>query len=259
MPKSVRHPTAKERYDNTVTSRTLIVFAFTFLSVFLLMQAYRIFDQMVGGRALIDALWVLTAVFGGLFVLCVIWSAFSFVRKSKRFGGLTLPLNLVLLFALITASCVIMAVFHLDGVMFLYAALPAAALLYLIRFIYQREFFFLALFGAGGALVLWILHCWQNTHPFRALCLGIAAMVGFLLLTGLAELLRRNGGALPVREKHFQVFPGSALYRPLLLSLPLYAVFSLVFGIFPQFAFVAMLVLCAYLFLMAVYFTVKMM
>lgn len=254
MPKAARKQSAN-RYDDKVTNRTLIVFAFIFVSVMLLMQCYRIFDQMVGGLALIHVLWIVAGVFAALTAAALVWLLAALARKKK----LTLPLNLLLLFFLVAASCVIMATRHLAGVLFLYAALPSAALLYLVYFIYQREFFALAASCGGAILVLWILHGWQDAHPFRALCLGLLAALLALALTGVTVLLRRDGGVLKLGNRSVSLFGARTLYKPMLVTLPLLAAVCLAAAFLPQFAYALMLVLCAYLFLLAVYFTVKLM
>lgn len=249
---------SKQPYSDNVTNRALVVFTFTFLSVFLLMQAYRVFSQMVFALQLIQALYITAAAATALFIVCLGW--FLAVRRNlekRRQSILTFNGGLFLL--VVALSCLIMAYFHLDGVVFLYAALPSAALLYLVYFIYQREFFAVASLCALGALTLWVIYRWFGLHPFRVMLLGLGAGIFFLLCGAVSRLISRGGGCLKLSSKKYRVFPAQSLYFPLYLTCGVLAVCALAAAFAAQLAFYLLLGVCAYLFIMAVYFTVKLM
>ncbi len=133
---------------------------------------------------------------------------------------------------------------------------PAAAVLILIWFLYQRIFFFSALVTGCGAAALWLCRLYYDGHPVRV---RIIFAAGFVLL-GLAMLLavkvKSSGGKVgPLR-----VLPEGAPYPVFYLTCAITAVLmALALLLGSAAAFYLMFVLIGWLFVQAVYFTVKLM
>ena len=80
-------------------------------------------------------------------VMLAIWLV---SRKSGKLTRLTGGLTLVML--VLAVCAVVVRIFDNSGVKFLYVAVPAVAVLALIYYLYQREFFFAAVLSALGLL-----------------------------------------------------------------------------------------------------------
>lgn len=146
--------------------------------------------------------------------------------------------------------------FSTNGVDFLSAVAPAAAIFALIYYLYQRDFFCNALFTAGGILSLWLYRRFYAAHP-TAITLGF--VLGWLLLAAvvyLAVCLSRQKG----KWKKHQLFPKNTSYLPTYVTCGVTAltmVSAMIFG--SAAAYYAIFVLVIWLFCMAVYYTVRMM
>ena len=80
------------------------------------------------------------------FVLLLIWAVKA--RKSGKHAGLSAALAIIVL--ALAACAVVIRVFDESGIRLLYVAVPAVAVLALIYYLYQREFFFAAVLSALG-------------------------------------------------------------------------------------------------------------
>lgn len=135
--------------------------------------------------------------------------------------------------------------------------LPAvAAVLIVVFFLYQRVFFLNALLSAGGLVALWLHRQYYSTHPgmIKALfAAGFAALAAALVLT---FVLRKGEGKLG----GVRMMPAGTSYlitwitcgvTALTMALALFA--GVAAGFYPLF------VLVGWVFIQAVFFTVKLM
>jgi hypothetical protein len=138
--------------------------------------------------------------------------------------------------------------------------LPAGgAMLFLLAIIYPRDFTVLALFISGGALGLWLLTLlYQRTSGrwnMLAHILFAAAIIGFAVVF---RILFKKGGVVSVGRFNVVVIPRKGRYVFLftacgVIALALAA--SMIFG--SSASLYAMTALFCYLFVAAVYYTVK--
>ena len=142
------------------------------------------------------------------------------------------------------------------AIAFLYAAIPALAVLYLVFYSYPREFFFIALFCCIGAGLTWLMGQllseinWGHAIFFAAAAVALAAI-------GLAVVLhgRQNDGRVLGRD----VFGGQAGYGKMLLALAIMVVSVVAACILgPVAAYYLLFFLLGCLFVWVVYYTVRM-
>ena len=135
---------------------------------------------------------------------------------------------------------------------------PAVAVLALVYYLFQRDFFFITLISAGGILSLMLYRRMFWDHPFRIRC---GFVLGFVLLAAAAAasiLLQRQGGLLPKRR--MRILPKDANYILLYITCALNAVLLiLTLALGGTVAYYLLFVLAGWLFVMAVYYTVKLM
>lgn len=184
--------------------------------------------------------------------LAALWLA---ARKSGKLVKLTGVLALV---ALILAVCaVVVRIFDVSGVKFLYIAVPVVAVLALIYYLYQREFFVSAVLCALGLLGIRLLPRVRG-----------ASLVGYAYAVGLAVLLvaavvlfrmmQKSQGKLTVKGAPMQVFPKGANYALLYVTCALVAVVAIAAVMMGALALLYG-VLVAWLLILAVYYTVRLM
>lgn len=187
-----------------------------------------------------------------LTVAALVWLIYS------RRQGKPLKVPAICTAALLALSLTVVVAyrFSTNGVDFLSAVAPAAAVFALIYYLYQRDFFCNALFTAGGILSLWLYRRFYATHP-TAIILGF--VLGWLLLAAVVYLvacLSRQNGKWGKR----QLFPKNTPYLPTYVTCGITAltmISAIAFG--SAAAYYAIFVLVIWLFCMAVYYTVRMM
>ncbi len=194
---------------------------------------------------------VLTAAGAVWLVLCV--------RQGRRGKQLAAPIactGAALWLWAVSLMCYNYS-FAYEAGMGLLCVLPAViAVLAAVFFLYQREFFFNALLGGAGITALWVYkHIYMN-HP-RATYFGFAMVWIFLAAFAVAAyLLKKRKG----RAFGRQVLPAGANYPLLFLTCALSAAaLAAALAIGVAAAYYIMFVLIAWLFCLAVYYTVKLM
>lgn len=185
-------------------------------------------------------------------VLLVLWLLARKAGKLVRLtGGLTLA-------ALILAVCaVVVRIFDNSGVKFLYTAVPAVAVLALIYYLYQREFFFSAVLSALGLLGIKLV---PRTGMSLVLSYGYAVVLAVVVVAALVlfRMLQKNEGKLTVKGGPVQVLPKSANYVLMYVTCVLVAAVVAAAAVLGGLA-VLYGVLVAWLLILAVYHTVRLM
>lgn len=185
-------------------------------------------------------------------VMLVVWLA---ARKAGRLvrlaGGLTL------VFLVLAVCAVVIRIFDNSGVKFLYLGVPAVAVLALIYYLYQREFFFSALLSALGLLGIKLL---PRIKGASVVGYGYAVALAVILMVALVvfRMLQKNEGKLSVKGKLTQVLPKNANYALLYVTCGVVAVAAIAAVVLGGLA-VLYGVLVAWLLILAVYYTVRLM
>lgn len=141
---------------------------------------------------------------------------------------------------------------------------PAAAVLAMVYYLYQRDFFVCTLVSAGGILSMMLYRRIVFLHPFRIQC-GFA--LAFVCLAGAVAaliLLQRKGGWLTLRGKKRQILPKDANYvlmyatcavNAVLLAITLSQMNAVACG--ANLVYYLLFALVAWLIILAVYYTVR--
>lgn len=135
--------------------------------------------------------------------------------------------------------------------------LPAAgAVLIVIYFLYQRAFFYNAMLAGGGLVAVWMYRQYYWEHPTL---IRLSFIAGFVVLAAgavLAFVLRRNGGKLG----GVRVMPPDSNYVITWITCAVTAVaMAVTLAVGGTVAFYLLFVLGGWLFVQAVFFTVKLM
>ncbi len=184
-----------------------------------------------------------------LTVLGVIWTVLNY-KKSKP---IRLPVICTVGVACLWIISVFAYCFYDNGVKLLIALPFAAAVLILIYFLYQRAFFVSALLTGFGMAGLWCLRQSEGTLVKICFVLGWVILIAIAVLT---YVLKKNGGKI---GKLKLVSNPSSYLTCVITCMVVLVVTLLGFILGAGVAYYLIYVLVAWLFCMAVYFTVKMM
>ena len=199
-------------------------------------------EQIELAKSLRDVFSVLMIALPICFVVLLIWAVAA--RKSGKFTRLSSVLAGVMLALAVCA--VVIRVFDESGIRLLYVAVPAVAVLALIYYLYQREFFFAAVLSALGLL--------------PAIAYGYAVVLG-VALVGAAVVFRvmqAAEGKLRLKGNWVEVLPKSANYALLYVTCGVVAAVVIAALLLGGLA-VLYGVLVAWLLILAVYYTVRLM
>ena len=196
---------------------------------------------------------VLSIVLPICFVVLLIWTlVFWRAGRSLCLPGVLTGISLVL-----AVCAVVIHVFYDRGISFLYIAVPAVTVLALIYYLYQREFFFSAALSALGLLGVKVA---AQAESSPLVGYGYLAVLAVLVLAGAVcfRLLQSHKGFWSVKGKAKEILPKNANYAMLYVTCILVAavvIAALVLGVLA----VLYGVLVAWLLILAVYYTVRLM
>lgn len=138
------------------------------------------------------------------------------------------------------------------------AVVPGLGVLMMVFYLYQKEFFGCAVIGGMGLLGFWVYRTFLSGavyYGYLALTLVIAA-VG----VALALKLKQKDGVWTIRGKEIVVLQPGAAYLPYYLTAAVTAILLLApLALGAAVAYYAMWIMATCLFILAVYFTSKLM
>ncbi|MCL1820637.1 MAG: hypothetical protein FWG36_08295 [Oscillospiraceae bacterium] len=242
------------KQDEETTNRILIVFSFILLILLMVMFVDRYMSSAAPNQNALVFCVVMSAVFAAVGVGVIITATIKRAKntESPAFGRLITLSGVSLAAALAMLS---IRVFTYSSFTALYVALPVTAFLYMIYQIYQREFFYQTIITGCAAGTLYAFSRWLHYKPWQPIvhttyCLAIALLCAAIILTLL--LKKRNGSLFGIN-----LLPRNANYSLMFatigLMLAAIAAVLLVTGI----AFWMMIGVFGYLFVLAVYYTIK--
>ncbi|MBS6217650.1 MAG: hypothetical protein KH704_12105 [Clostridiales bacterium] len=203
--------------------------------------------------ALRNVFGVLAVVLPVCFLGCLAWWMVSWKRGPRR----VMPQVLTTITGVLAACALIVRFYDKTGIKALYVGVPCLAVLALIYYLYQREFFIMSLMGGAGLLGLWLLNR-RAAHPLEVYGY-LAVEIAFLVAVAVcSHLLQERGGVFQRGEKRMVLLPKDANYTMLYatcLVVALIQVIALVMG--PMMLLYGVLIV--WLLAMAVYYTVKLM
>ena len=183
-------------------------------------------------------------------MLALVWTAWQ-LKQGKKFG---LPLIVTIALAAVAVCVHVTLKYGTNGMSMLYWLVIAWAVLALVFYIYQREFFLGASACGMSVLALWFVRYGAAGRPETLLVLAAIVVVGLGALW-----LKKNDGVLS-EKMNLQFLPKKTSYAVLLvtcLASLAAVVVAMVAG--DMVAYYLMFVMVAWLFALFVYYTVKMM
>lgn len=253
----------RSRKEDAVLNRVLIWFGAAVVAEFIMLLLNRFYinyttasAEILFASTLTKILWPVSLVALVGAAACAAW----YLSRSKIGGKTGLPFVLGWVCLAVSVCFGITHWFRATGVQFLLGAVPVVAVMALVYYLYQREFFTVTVLSAVGILGLWIIRKSNEGHSVLVYGYVAAAAVALLLAVLLFRVLQKNGGVLVRGEREFQVFPSGANYGMLYLSCGVVAA-VLIAACFlgTAVAYYLIFALVAWLFVMAVYYTVKLM
>ena len=239
------------------------MFTLAFLGVLLLMFVYRFLGRADSFKATLVSLqvawWI--SLFG--IVAGAVWE-WCAKRAGKDQTYRLLRVRNIAVFSLIIFLSVLFILTYnpFSAIKALYIILPTLSVLYLVYYTYQFEFFVITVECAGAALLMWVLGKAVRNNYYSVYAIAILAVM-LVLCAALAAAVYwvgKNGGKIKFGEKGIRLFPKKANLKPLYLTDGVIAaLFLVVFFIGAPVATYGLFAVLGYLFIMAVYYTVKLM
>ena len=205
--------------------------------------------------------WLDTAVKVVAFVaLALAAGAFAWWRSCHNRGkGVNLPATLCLTLVGISAGSFATWFFSDTGIRVMYMLVPVCVVLALVYYLYQREFFLLACQSVLALLGVWL--CAQGINSSKAFLCYLYVVVAALAILASAFLcykLQAGKGVLEWEERKWKIFSKDANYTFLYLG-AVVAMLTLICAVLGLSQMVLYGISVAWLLIMAVYYTVKLM
>lgn len=253
----------RKKQEDIALTRALIWFGAAMVLEFLLLLVNKYYVNFTADSASIDLALALGTVIKVTTVLGLAGAAvcgFFGWKRAKSAGSV--PFLWVVLTAALLAvgvSSGLIWAFYRSAVELLYILVPAGAVLALVYYLYQREFFFSACAVGVGLLGLWLVRKNSGSHDLLVTLYAVAGVA--LLVAGLllALKLKKSQGVLSVKDKQYTLLPKQSNYLPVIASC-IAGLAALAVGLLlgSTWAFYLLFVLLAWLFVLLVYYTVKM-
>lgn len=172
------------------------------------------------------------------------------LKEKKKFG---ISLVAALALAAVAVCTHVTVKFQSSGVSMLFWLVVAWAVLALVYYIYQREFFLGAAACGMSVLGLWFVR-------YGGLKESILLLIAVAIVLGAVLWLKKNGGAVSISKQTFQFLPQTASYTvPLATCAASLAALLAAMVMGGMVAYYLMFVMVAWLFALFVYYTVKLM
>lgn len=177
-------------------------------------------------------------------------------RKSGR--GVNLPGTLCLFMVGLSVSCFVTWFFYDQGVRLMRYIVPAVVVLALIYYLYQHEFFYIACQSLLALLGIWLCDKGLGSLSMARYVYVVAAAVLLLFFAFLCRKGQSEGGVVELAGRSWKCFSRDANYA-LLYAGAVIALVTLVVAAIGISAMALYAVSVAWLLIMAVYYTVKLM
>jgi hypothetical protein len=243
--------------DEAITNSILIVFS---ISLFLLLAVMLVSRNMNSFTMYADALSFCTAASIAFGIVGTGFMTLAFMRYKKKAAIDKWLIRFIMTGGIALLSAVIflyirLYTFRSFGV--LYAAIPIAAFLYMIFNIYQREFFYQTLVVGCSGGTLYAFSRWLHNTPWAAIVHIVYILAISLLIAAALFLLlvKKHKGTL----FRITLLPQSTNYNMMFITLGVMLLSIAAVLVIPGIAFWGMIGVFGYLFVLAVYYTIKLM
>lgn len=249
---------ARRRQDDAALNRGLVWVGAAIVLELLLMFVkryyidYSVSEESLNFMLMLDgALGVARIVFGVLAVACAVWT----VLQLKKRANIKLPLMLMIGAAALALCSHVIRVYTGNGVRMLFMLIPAWAGLALVYYLYQKEFFL-----AAAAVGMSVLGLWFVRFGGGFCRDAVVMLIGILLVFGASVVLKKGDGIVKLFGAEYRILPKNTNYVTLQASCAAAAavvLLALVMG--TAVAYYLIFLMVAWLFVLLVYYTVKLM
>ena len=253
---------AREQMEDRAFNRMLLWLAATVVAELIMLLVNRFYvharvEELGMVPTLHTVLGVAPVVGIILFVLFLVWG--SRLRRNEAVvqEGM-LQFVLAAVFLAVGLGSLIMRNYGAAGAPMVLGVIPALGVLMLVFYLYQKEFFISAIVGALGILGMWLFRTAAGGATYYGYL--VVALVVILLGMALMLSLKKKNGVLILKGREFALLQPGAAYPAYYLTAVISAVIllaPLVLG--AAVAYYAIWVMAAWLFILAVYFTSKLM
>lgn len=250
---------ASEAKDNAVLIRVMWLFGIAVAAELALLVIYR--SYVNASAESIVRFYNATGyvIYGGLIAAAagVVWAIAARRAKKSRYGLRLMAAGLVC-----SGAIWFINAFYPTGIKVLCAAVPIVALYMLVYYLYQRELLVNALAAGICAVLAWLFHKGIGSEVWAPYIYAAMIVFAVLLAAGLvwSLYLRKNGKRPGKAWKRIPAFLAAMNGKTFFLTLGVCAAslaLMLIFG--AVWAYYLVFVLVGYLFVLAVYFTVRLM
>lgn len=245
----------QKKKEDTIFYKMLAAFTVALILEITIVSLYRRYS---GGanyrpalRLIMWALLWLTAADGVAFIAALVTKKFKYLRSLFALG--------VFLFG----SAVFLRLVNTTGILAVRIgciACPVILLLYVCYLIYQTEFFMTSLISALGIFTIWITRRVYYIDYYNHLWVMLGVSLFILASAIVTFLAMKKKGVIGKGEWRLRVFPPRTSYLSLFIT---YAAALALFGLYlifgPLIFYPVIIAFAGYLFVSAIYYTVKLM
>ena len=254
---------ARSHKEDVVLNRVLVWFGAAVVAELLLLLLNRYYinrttrpGEIEFAAALYHAFPIIIGVTAAATVVCLVWTVLRF-QKGK---GYLLPSVLAWICGALLVISTVTYLFNAAGVSFLCGLVPAAAVMALVYYLYQREFFVITVLSAIGIVGLWLIRRAAGGHQVVVYAYLVVGAVVIIAVALACRAMQKSDGVLTLGGKKLPVFNRGASYGMVYLTCAVVAVAVAVgLALGTGAAYYLMIALVGWLFVMAVYYTVKLM
>lgn len=253
-----KKPISNEEYT---TNKVLAVFSVCLLGVLVLMVLQRLLDY---GNTWAAGM-VMVRVLLGIGVVGIVCGIVLLVRegagKRERERRIVCGRNVLIVGIAMALSMAVIGYMGTQPIKMLYVILPVLAVYYLVYHSYAPEFFLIAADSGVALGLMWLTHraLASGSHGWMAYASLVAAAVLAVLQLVCISKLRAQKGKFTFRGKTVDSHFSRNAYKMLIVTPVLMTVLVATVLLAPAYVLIAMGVAAAYLFITAVYYTVKLM
>ncbi|WP_125115669.1 hypothetical protein [Agathobaculum sp. Marseille-P7918] len=253
-----KKPISEEEYT---TNKVLTVFSVCLLGVLVLMVVQRLLDYTNTWSTGMLVSRILLGI-GVLGLICgVVLLAREIAGKRQAVRRILCGRNVLIASIVLVLAMAAVLYLGTGPIKVLYVVLPVLAVYYLVYHSYAKEFFLIAVDTGVGIGLMWLIHRALDTTnyvwvAYASLIAAIVLTVAQLIAVG---ILRGKNGKIMYRGKKKDMQFSRNAYTMLTITPVLMAVLVAAVLFAPTHILIAMGVAAAYLFITAVYYTVKLM
>lgn len=239
-----------------VTNKLLLVFTLAFALLLLLMNIGRMMKSTATFMGAYTAVRVIAVCAIAVTVIGIVMMISEHSKKLDVKYSLLSGKN-VTMCALFVAVCTsaLSIVFSQSMLMLLYIFVPAVVVLYIIFYSYQREFFMIALSCIVGGIGIWLLGSDLVNSSDMLAIIGAAAIV--VLCAAFTIWAQIGGGKIKLFGRELAPFKSDARYGIVYLTFVLVLALLAAALLAADLAIYFVFGLIAYIVLIGVYYTVK--